>query len=134
MNICLIGNSLTSLILAKSLVNKKIKVTMYYQNKFSMGNNTRTTGISSNNIKFIQEEVIKINKSLLWDINQIEVYNQLQANHKILNFNDSKKKLFFIIKNDKFYKLLYQDLEKNNNFRKILVKNSGTYAQIIKKF
>ena len=131
MNICLIGNSLTSLILAKSLVNKKIKTTMYYNNKFYMGNNTRTTGISSNNIKFIQKEIIKINKSLLWDINQIEVYNKCKDN-KILNFKESKKKLFFIIKNKKLYKLLYQDLKKNINFKKRIVKNSKTYDEILK--
>ena len=76
MNICLIGNSLTSLVLAKSLVNKNVKVTMYYKNKYHIGDNTRTIGISSNNIKFLQKEIIKINKSILWDINQIEIYNK----------------------------------------------------------
>ena len=131
MNICLIGNSLTSLILAKSLVNKKINITMYYKNKFYMGNNTRTTGISSNNINFIQKEIIKISKSLLWDINQIEVYNKYHDN-KILNFNEPKKKLFFVLKNNELYKLLYQDLKKNINFKKKLVKNSKTYDEILK--
>ena len=33
MNICIIGGGLTSLSLAKSLVNKKIKVDLYYENK-----------------------------------------------------------------------------------------------------
>ena len=80
MNICLIGNSLTSLVLAKSLVNKKIKVTMYYNNKYLLGDNTRTIGISSSNIKFLQKEIIKIHKSLLWEINHIEVYNKHKRN------------------------------------------------------
>ena len=133
MNICLIGNSLTSLVLAKSLVNKKIKVTMYYNNKYLLGDNTRTIGISSSNIKFLQKEIIKIHKSLLWEINHIEVYNKHKRNDKILNFNESKKKLFFIIKNDEFYELLYQDLKKNFYFEKILVKNSKTYDTILEK-
>ena len=32
MNICLIGNGLASLALAKNLINKKIKVFVYYEN------------------------------------------------------------------------------------------------------
>ena len=132
MNICLIGNSLTSLVLAKSLVNKKIKVTMYYKNKSNIGDNTRTIGISSNNTEFIQKEIIKINKSLLWSINQIEIYNKYEDNNKILNFSEPKKKLFFIIKNDKFYQLLQQSLEKNSYFKKVAIKNSKTYDKIIK--
>jgi 2-octaprenyl-6-methoxyphenol hydroxylase len=97
-----------------------------------MGNNTRTTGISSNNINFIQKEIIKISKSLLWDINQIEVYNKFQSNNKILNFNDPKKKLFFVLKNNEFYKLLYKDLKKNINFKKKIIKNSKIYDEILK--
>jgi len=132
MNICLIGNSLTSLVLAKSLVNKKIKVIMYYKNKYHIGDNTRTIGISSNNTEFIQNEIIKINKFLLWSINQIEIYNKNEDNNKILNFSEPKKKLFFVIKNDKFYQLLQQSLEKNNYFKKVAIKNLKTYDKIIK--
>ena len=33
MNICLIGDSLTSLALAKNLINKKIKVSLYHSKK-----------------------------------------------------------------------------------------------------
>ena len=132
MNICLIGNSLTSLVLAKSLVNKKIKVTMYYRNKYNIGDNTRTIGISSNNIEFIQKEIIKIHKSHLWSINQIEIYNRNEDNNKILNFSEPKKKLFFIIKNDKFYQLLEKNLKKNNYFKKVVIKNSKTYDKIVK--
>ena len=132
MNICLIGNSLTSLVLAKALVNKKIKVTMYYKNKYHIGDNTRTIGISSDNTEFIQKEIIRINKSLLWGINRIEIYNKNQVNDKILNFSDPKKKLFSIIKNDKFYRLLYQSLKKNSYFKKVIIKNPKAYDKIVK--
>ena len=99
MNICLIGNNLTSLLLAKALVNKKIKVTMYYKNKYHIGDNTRTIGISSNNTEFIQREIIKVNKSLLWSINQIEIYSKYKENNKILNFSEPKKNLFYTYTN-----------------------------------
>ena len=132
MNICLIGNSLTGLVLAKSLVNKKVKVTMYHENKNYIVDNTRTIGISSNNIEFIQKEIIKINKSLLWDINQIEIYNKNENNNKILNFNENKKNLFFIIKNDKFYQTLNKRLIKNKYFKKKIIKDKKTYDKILK--
>ena len=53
MNVCLIGNSLTSLILAKVLVNNKIKVSLYYEYKKKISSSVRTIGISDNNLKFI---------------------------------------------------------------------------------
>ena len=52
MNVCLIGNSLTNLVLAKILANKNIEVTIFYEpnrkNKFF----SRTIGISKNNFDF----------------------------------------------------------------------------------
>ncbi len=132
MKICLIGNNLTSLVLAKALVNKKIKVFMYYENKYHKSDDTRTIGISEDNVEFIQKEIIKINKSLMWDINQIEIYNKHKNNDKILNFSEPKKNLFNIIKNDKLYELLHQSLKKNNYLKKIVIKNSKIYDKIIK--
>ena len=132
MNVCLVGNNLTSLALAKSLINKKIKVTMYYKKKSHyIDNNIRTIGISLNNIKFIQNKIIKINKFFLWDINKIEIYDESKSYDKVLNFSEFKKKLFYIIKNNQFYKLLYNDLEKNINFKKKKIKNSESYKKII---
>ena len=41
MNICLIGDGLISLTLAKALINNKIKVFMYYKNNKKTSNNNR---------------------------------------------------------------------------------------------
>ena len=76
MNVCLIGDGLISLTLAKALINKKIKVFMYYRNNKKIPNESRTIGISSNNLNFIQKKIIKINKSHIWGINKIEIYNE----------------------------------------------------------
>ena len=85
MNACLIGDGLISLTLAKALINKKIKVFMYYRNNKKIPNESRTIGISSNNLNFIQKKIIKINKNLIWKINQIEIYNDENKQKKILN-------------------------------------------------
>ena len=50
MNVCLIGDGLISLTLAKALINKKIKVFMYYENNKKIPINNRTIGISSDNL------------------------------------------------------------------------------------
>ena len=62
MNICLIGDGLISLTLAKTLVNNNIKVFMYYKNNKKISYNNRTIGIPSSNFNFYQKEVLKIRK------------------------------------------------------------------------
>ena len=94
MNVCLIGDGLISLTLAKTLINKKIKVFMYYENNRKIPNDNRTIGISSDNLNLIQKKIIKNNKNLIWKINQIEIYNDENKQKKILNFQKTKKKLF----------------------------------------
>ena len=130
MNVCLIGDGLISLTLAKILINNKIKVFMYCKNNKKIPNQNRTIGITSNNLDFFQKEIIKINKDLIWDINQIEIYNNQNKEQKILNFQKSKKPLFSIIKNKDLYDLLNKSLEKNNNFKKILINNKSFYNKI----
>ena len=131
MNVCLIGDGLISLTLAKTLINKKIKVFMYYRNNKKIPNESRTIGISSDNLNFIQKKIIKINKNLIWKINQIEIYNDQNKKKKILNFQKAKKKLFSIIKNSDFYKLLINNLKKSNRFKKIEIKNKSFYSKIL---
>jgi len=131
MNVCLIGDGLISLTLAKTLINKKIKVFMYYKNNKKTPDESRTIGISSDNLNFIQKEIIKINKSYIWGINKIEIYQDPNKQKKILNFKKSKKKLFSIIKNNDFYKLLINNLKKNNRFKKIEIKKKSFYSEII---
>ena len=46
MNICIIGNGLASVSLAKNLINKKINVHIYQQNKILNMKSNRTIGVS----------------------------------------------------------------------------------------
>ena len=72
MNICLIGDSLTSLALAKSLINKNIKVFVYYKNTKNSKFQSRTIGISKNNFDFFNKEIIKFKKNMLWKIKKLK--------------------------------------------------------------
>jgi len=133
MNICLIGDSLTSLALAKNLINKNIKVFVYYKNNKKLNFQSRTIGISKNNFDFFNKEIIKIKKNMIWKIRQIEIYSEKFKDEKILNFEKFKEGLFLIVKNNEIYKLLEEDLKKNKLFKKILIKNNYFYKKILKE-
>ena len=66
MNICLIGNGLTNLVLANILIKKKIKIDLYSTKKLNITKN-RTLGISQENIKFLKENGINLN-NVIWPI------------------------------------------------------------------
>ncbi len=131
MNICLIGNSLISLTLAKALINKNIKVFMYYENSKKIHNKNRTIGITSNNLNFFQKEILKIKKNLIWKISEIEIYNEENSKEKIFNFKKSDSKLFSIIKNNDLYNLLNNSLNNKKNFKKIKISNKYFYNKIL---
>ena len=71
MKICILGNGLTSLTLAKSLVNKGINVDIFSNNNLKIQNNNRTIGISKSNLEFFNKEILNIQK-FVWDIKKIE--------------------------------------------------------------
>ena len=62
MNVCIIGEGLTSLALAKNLINKKINVHIYYKTKIQKKITSRTIGISKNNLEFFKKEIFEITK------------------------------------------------------------------------
>ena len=76
MNICIIGDGLTSLSLAKNLINKKINVQIYHKSKIKNLSSSRTIGISKNNLEFFSKEIHKIPKKYFWEIKKIEIYSE----------------------------------------------------------
>ena len=73
MNICIIGDGLTGLSLAKNLINKKINVHYYHKSKTKNLSSSRTIGISKNNLEFFRKEIYKIPTKFLWEIKKIEM-------------------------------------------------------------
>ena len=132
MNVCIIGDSLTSLSLAKNLINKNIKVFVYCDKKNKSQYSSRTIGISKSNFDFFNNEVLKLNNKIAQKIKQIEIYSDNSNGKKILNFKNSKKPLFLMLKNDEIYKILEKNLRKNKLFKKIFIKNNLFYKNINK--
>ena len=88
MNICIIGDGLTSLSLAKNLSNKKINVHIYYENGTAKISPNRTIGISRSNIDFFRNEIQDIPKNIFWKINKIKINSEKLEGQNILKFEN----------------------------------------------
>jgi 2-octaprenyl-6-methoxyphenol hydroxylase len=117
MSICIIGNGLSALILAKALVNQNIYVDILFEKKDLKLSKSRTIGISKSNTEFINKYIINIEK-LLWKIKKIELFTDNLRNEKLINFKNNNQQLFSIIRNYELYKVLERDLTKNKYFKK----------------
>jgi len=112
MTVCILGNGLTALTLAKALVNHEINVDVFLSKKNYKINNTRTIGIAKNNIDFFNKNIINIEK-IIWKLKRIDIFSENLKEDQLINFKANDDYLFSILKNQKLYKLLEKDLLKN---------------------
>jgi 2-octaprenyl-6-methoxyphenol hydroxylase len=133
MNICIIGGGLTSLSLAKNLINKKINVHIYHEKKTQKLTSSRTIGISKNNLEFFKKEIHEIPKQNCWKIKKIEIYSQKLKNENLLNFENKKNDLFYMVKNDDLYESLKKKIFKNKFFNRTIIKKKFNEEQLNKK-
>ncbi len=112
MKVCIIGNNLTGLVLAKALVNKEIFVDIFYKNKKINTDETRTIGISKSNIDYFNKDISNINK-ILWPIKRIRIFTENSGNKEIIKFEDKENDLFFILKNKELLEQLLKALKKS---------------------
>ena len=133
MNVCIIGEGLTALSLAKSLINKKINVHYYHRSKNSNFSSNRTIGISKSNFEFFKKKIFQISKNNYWKINRIEIYTDKIDTENLLKFENNKNDLFYIIKNDELLKSLKSNLIKSKFFKKTILRNNIDEESLNKK-
>mgnify|MGYP006077653649 CR=1 FL=1 len=133
MNICIIGNGLTGLSLAKNLINKKINVHLYHKNKIKNLSSSRTIGISKNNLEFFKKEILNISKEFFWEIKKIEIFSEKLKRENLFKFENDQDELFYTVKNDNLYKSLISKISKNKFFKKSLIKKDSFYTDLLKK-
>jgi len=131
MNICIIGDGLTGLSLAKNLINKKINVHLYHKIKNENLSSNRTIGISKNNLEFYKKEILNISKKFLWEIKKIEIFSEKLGKESLLKFENDN--LFYMVKNNDLCKLLINKISKNKFFKKSLIKTDSFYINLLKK-
>jgi len=116
MKVCILGNTLTALTLAKALVHYQIDVDLIFNKKNYKISDTRTIGISKNNVEFFNSNIINIEK-LIWNIKKIDIFSENLKKEKLINFKANESQLFSIVKNHNLYQLLDKDLSKSKFFR-----------------
>ncbi len=126
MKVCILGSGLSSLTLAKALVNEKIYVDVLPFQKNREINKSRTIGISKSNIDYFNNNIIDIGK-IIWKLKKIYIYSENLKNEKILNFGNNNNQLFSIIKNFELYEILQKSLKKNNFYNLLKSKNNYNF-------
>ena len=147
MKVCIIGDGLVSLTLAKVLIQKELTVDILSNRKNNGYDKTRTLGISKSNIDYFNKNIINI-KKICWEIKNIKIFTEKYLNKEVLNFNNDDSQIFSIIKNYELNKILMNNLKKSKfiNFKKYtgckniinekykLIINCDSQNQITKKF
>ncbi len=149
MKICLIGQNLTNLILARVFEEKKLNVDIYLNKKFQNIKTNRTIALSSENfdyLKFVTKSSI-----IPWKSKEIKIFTESSQSKEIINFIKKNKEVFNLvsysklneiylkkIKKSKFIKLYHLDTSSSLILNKIkkydLVINSENKNFISNKF
>jgi len=119
MNICLLGNNLTNLVLANILIKKKISVDIISQTHKKLVKKTvRTIAISNKNYIFLTKNIKGIS-TLGWPTKSIKIYSDNTSSSELFEFKNKKENNFYLFK----YIELYNLLKKNKFLKFIKVKN-----------
>ena len=86
MKVCIIGDGLTSLSLAKNLINKKISVHIYHKKITGKFLSNRTIGISKNNLKFFKKEIEVESQEYINTVFEI-LKVVISGNHSVIQFS-----------------------------------------------
>ena len=124
MRVCILGNGLSAISLAKALVNQNIYVHIFTEKKELKLNKSRTLGISNNNIHFFNKYIINIEK-LIWKLKKIEIFSENLKKENLLNFENDNNYLFSTVKNYDLYELLIKGLNKNKYYKKKLYRGKS---------
>ena len=118
MRVCILGAGLTSLTLAKALVNQNIYVDLYQKKKINLPHKSRTIGISKSNIDFFNNSIMNVDK-IAWKLKKIEIFSDNLGKEKLINFENNHNELFSIIRNQKLFESLIKSLSKDKHFKRI---------------
>ena len=129
MKICILGENLTSLALAKSLINANLSIDIITSKNLKLNNKSRTIGISKTNFKYFCDDICNI-RNLSWNINSIQIYTDNNLKKDLINFKDPNQ-LLYIVKNNDIQKVLLNLLKKSKKFRKISKFEKNNYQLII---
>ena len=127
MKVCLIGNNLTSLILAKILSKKNFKVEILYLKDPKYNFKTRSLGISKYNLNYLDNYFKNISK-ITKPIDQINVFIKNDKINDQIFFSNKPNILFSMVKYDQLISFIKTRLKRNKN---ILFKNIKKQSDLL---
>ena len=130
MRICIIGSGLTSLVLAKALVNQNIHVDILKDKKKQSIDQSRTIGITKSNVEYFNSKIVNIDK-IIWKLNKIEILSDKLNQEKLLEFKSKNQELFSMVRSFDLYNILEKSLKKNKFFK---IQNLVNLKNIHKKY
>ena len=105
MRICIIGSGLTSLALAKALVNQNLYVDILRDKKKQVIDQSRTIGITKSNVEYFNNNIVSVDK-IIWKLNKIEIFSEKLKKERLLKFQNNNQELFAIVKSFDLYNIL----------------------------
>ncbi|WP_440937280.1 ubiquinone biosynthesis protein UbiB [Candidatus Pelagibacter sp.] len=129
MIIGIIGQNLTSLVLANALVKIGLRVELIVDKKTKNYPKSRTLGISKSNEDFISKNICNIN-NFSWKIKKIKIFENNNLNKELIKFQNNDY-LFSILKNHQLYDNLIKKLKDNSKFKEKKIFDSKKYNLII---
>ena len=130
MRIGIIGDGLTSLALAKALVNQNIYVDILTSKNKQKIDQSRTIGITKSNVEYFNKNIININK-IIWKLNKIEIFSEKLSKEKLLEFQNNSQELFSMVRSLDLYNILEKNLRSSKFFKK---KNEGNLVNTQNKY
>ena len=128
MNICLLGNNLTNLLLGNILVKKKINIDIISQTShLKLKNTIRTIAISNGNFNFLKKNVKGIN-NLGWPTEKIKIFSDNNQSSELFEFKNNNQNNFYLLKYIELYKLL-----KKNKFLNFIKLKNYNFESLKKK-
>jgi len=116
MRICIIGGGLTSLALAKALINQNIYVDLLGDKKKNIIDQSRTIGITKSNVEYFNNNIVNIDK-IIWKLNKIEILSDKLNQEKLLEFQNKNQELFSMVRSFDLYNILEKSLKGNKFFK-----------------
>ena len=128
MNICLLGNNLTNLVLANILIKKRISVDIISQtHQQSVKKTVRTIAVSNENYSFLTKNIKEVS-ALGWPTKSIKIYSDNNNSSELFEFKNKNQNNFYLIKYIELYNLL-----KKNKFLKFIKAKNYNFESIKKK-
>ena len=118
MKICIIGNGLTSLVLAKNLTKKNLYVDIIYESHHKEPPSARTIGITNDNFQLLKNLFPKI-KNKSFSIKEIEIFNHNDLDKALLKFKSKNINQMYMFRYHEIYNDIIKEISNIKNIRKI---------------